>query len=166
MVEKHLSDKESTVAVEQQNRNIDIWEKVYHTDARVSAMETELGNVTAGVVRIEAHLLNKPEINVTAWIGVVLTGLGLMVGMLFGMVNYVDIKQQPIIDSLAARDVLLKEYQDFRKDTAYEHGRQDALNASMKESVDLNRTRLHAVEKEVNRIDSEGSKVWARDRGQ
>ena len=100
----------------------EIWEKVYHTDARVTAMEGQLTDLSHGVNRIEAHLLNKPPVNVAAWVAVVLTFVAMVVGLVWGMTNYIELTLGPtrIAMSNVIREVA--DLEAFQHETHYEIG--------------------------------------------
>ena len=139
----------------------DLWEKVYHTDARVSAMESELSNVAAVTARIEHHLLNKPPVNFAAWVGIGITILSLAVAGLFGISQYIQLTLQPIQQALLSSEAVNAEYQQFRQQTAYELGVAETERKFLHKEIDHDHEQLHALRDNISRIDSEGSRVWA-----
>lgn len=167
-------------------KDSDIWEKVYHTDARVTAMEGQLSDVSGAVSRIEQHLLNKPEPNVTAWIGIAFGVLTFIVGLLWVVVQYVHLNNEPIQETMAARGEVLQEYTEFKHQTHYEFGgihewkaaydtrlvKDEAEFNSLKERIRVAETgaavtanRLQKVESEIDKIDLYGSRRWTQGEG-
>lgn len=166
----------------------DIWEKVYHTDSRVSAMETKVGAIESqvntighGVERIEASLMNKPEPNYSAWIGGAITILGGLLAVIFGIVQYVDLTLEPIYQRMSERQEPIDEFWMFKNEMHYEmgriHERWELVSAEMNEQdarIDeaennINTARISAagalqrleyVTAELNKIDLYGSRRW------
>lgn len=140
----------------------DILQKVYHTDARVTAMEGEIRSISGGLVRIENMLLNKPEPNVLGWLGAGFTFVGFVAALLFGVASYVDLTLSPIRGDVKARAEVVAEHHEFRREQAYDQGRTDEWRRQYEERVEHNHDRLHDIEDDISRIDSEGSRVWQR----
>jgi len=92
-----------------------IWEKVYHTDARVSAMEGQLSDLSAGVQRIESHLLNKPRENILSWVIAA-------AGALWGVAMYIDMSLEPIEDVQQRNMEVVTVFREFKEEVHYEMG--------------------------------------------
>ena len=107
----------------------DLREMVYHTDARVTAMEGQLNTVAQGQHRTESkldqlihHLNQPPNINWAAWVGVGISILVMVVGGTIGFTNYIHLTQTPIVvDTTYNRDKI-QELREFQRETHYEFG--------------------------------------------
>ena len=100
----------------------DLREMVYHTDARVTAMESQLTGLGHSMDRIEANLMNKPPFNAAPWVGIGLTIIMGITGMGFTALNYISLTQEPLEDvvrTLASKQALIE---DFRTQSHFEIG--------------------------------------------
>jgi hypothetical protein len=96
--------------------------KVHHTDARVSAIEREVGNLGDQLTRIEHFLMDKPTPNYAAWAGVLLTMVLMIGGALTAGAEYVDLQLQPVRAELLQQRENQKEFREFQAQTHYELG--------------------------------------------
>jgi len=92
---------------------------VYHTDARVTAMEGSLSSLTDGQLRQEQkidHLisnLNKPkDINWAGWAGLVLVVVLGAIGFTQRTQEFVALTLQPVNEEIAQNYVTVKEIQE------------------------------------------------------
>lgn len=99
-----------------------IWEKVLHTDARVTAMEGQLNDLSEGVARIEAYLLNRPAPNYLGWAAACLTGFSMLVGALWMVIQYVNLTQEPLRSDITHIEDRQNEFEEFKHQTHYEFG--------------------------------------------
>ena len=160
-------------------KDSDIWEKVYHTDARVTAMEGQLSDVNNAVSRIEQHLLNKPTPNVYSLGLTILLGCGTV---FFSLAQYVNLELAPIQDQINHRGGIISEFTAFKHQTHYEFGGLHEWKADhttelqhmddrMHQIEDRVRgteiqaattqNRLEKVEDEIDKIDTYGSRRWS-----
>jgi hypothetical protein len=98
-------------------------QKVYHTDARVTAMEGEMRVLSQGVSRIETMLLNKPGPNYLGWLGAGISIFTLCVGGVFGVAQYVELTLSPIRQDIAERESVIREFGQFKNEIHYELGK-------------------------------------------
>ena len=98
-----------------------VWEKVLHTDARVTAMEGQLNDLTTSMGRIESLLLNK-QIQPMAIVGIVLTALTLLAGLLFGVAQFISVALEPIANDVAEHRVAIDDISDFKELIQYKLG--------------------------------------------
>lgn len=140
--------------------------KVYHTDARVTAMEGEIRQLAGGVSRIENMLLNKPAPNILGWIGAGLVVVSMLAAGLFGIAQYIDLTQQDIRVDVNSRGTVIDEFRSFKEGTHYEMGRIHEWKEQQTRQQQHFDERMHQLESEINRIDSEGSRVWSRGQSQ
>lgn len=165
-------------------KNNDIWEKVYHTDARVTAMEGQLQELSNSMARIEGHLINKPEQSFSTYAGLFLSILTILGGLIWGMTNYIDLTLHPVrnnIENLIDKQAMFSE---FRYQTHYEFGMLHEWQKDTKGELLHNHERMHSaqeerisnsksirgleskvgdIEGEIVRIDSHGSRRWISD---
>jgi hypothetical protein len=99
-----------------------VWEKVMHTDARVTAMESQIQDVSSSVNRIENMLLNRQETSPIAWFGVIFSVLGLCGAMIWGMAQYVSLNQAPVVDQVNRNDAQIQKLEEWQNKTHYELG--------------------------------------------
>jgi hypothetical protein len=107
----------------------DLREMVYHTDARVTAMEGQLSAVATGQQRTESKLdhliqtLSQPEhVNWAAWVGVGVSVIVLLVGGTIGFTNYIALTQDPMLNEISYIIEKLGELREFQRETHYEFG--------------------------------------------
>lgn len=137
--------------------------KVYHTDARVTAMEGEIRQLSGGVSRIESMLLNKPAPNILGWVGAGLVVISMISAGLFAIAQYIDLTQQDIRVDVNSRGAVIDEFRSFKEGTHYEMGRIHEWKEQQLRQQQHFDERMHHLESEINRIDSEGSRVWSRE---
>lgn len=153
-------DKEQVVpeAIDQN----ELVKKVYHTDARVTAMEGEIRQLAGGVSRIESMLLNKPEPNVLGWVGAGMAAIGFIAALLFGVASYIDLRLTPLRDNVSSRGDMIAEYQQFRQREAYDQGKEDEWMRHYELRSKMHDDKFKELQEEIHRLDSEGSRVWER----
>lgn len=100
----------------------DLQSKVHHTDARVTAIEREVGSLGDQLTRIEHYLIDKPPVNYAAWVGVILTVILMFSGSLFAISEYVDLQLTPIRDELVAHERDVDKLREFQSQAHYEFG--------------------------------------------
>jgi hypothetical protein len=98
-----------------------VWEKVMHTDARVTAMEGQMHDMGNAVSRIETLLLNKQP-QPTALIGILFTALTLLAAMLFGMAQYTSLALVPITNDVAEHRMSIDDMSEFKEEMQYKLG--------------------------------------------
>ena len=140
---------------ESKHNNEDIWKKVYDTDARVSSIEGQVKDVSMSVGRIEQHLLNKPPVNITAWVSVVIGLITLFGGTVLALVNYVDLTLVPVRAELVQHDTALKQYNEFKHQTHYEIGKIHQWSEA--ETLGAYPDRIRELEKSVSRLEAPNS---------
>lgn len=114
-------------------KDSDIWEKVYHTDARVTAMEGQLSDVSGAVSRIEQHLLNKPTPNIQSLALTIVLGCATL---FFSLAQYVNLELTPIQNQIESRSDALQDFQDFKHQTHYEFGRLHEWKEQSEKKID------------------------------
>jgi len=105
-----------------QKERDELLEKVYHTDSRVTAIESQMSGVVASQARIEGALVNRqtsPSTLVTMIVG----ALTLMGGMVFGVFQMTTLSQQPIVDDVAEHRVNINKLTENDRELVYEMGR-------------------------------------------
>ncbi len=111
----------------------EIWQQVYRTESRVSAIEQQVSDIGTAVSRIEQHILNRPAFNVLGWTGVGITVLSLIGAALFAVVNYVTLMMDPVKQDIVKNESLIEsrfeklydeldELEEFKHQTHYEFG--------------------------------------------
>ena len=110
-----------------------VWEKVLHTDARVTAMEGQMQDMTSSMHRIESLLLNR-QTPTTAIIGITLTALTLLAGLLFGMAQFTSVALQPVADDVAEHRISINDIQDFKEDMQYKLGALEEWQSNISQS--------------------------------
>jgi hypothetical protein len=113
------------VAVKVKGRKVvgteDLREKVYHTDARVTAMESQITDMNQSMGRIENLLLNR-QTNPIALVGITLSALTLLAGMMFGIAQFTQLALRPIEEDVAEHRKSLDEISDFKESIQYKMG--------------------------------------------
>ena len=111
------------------SKTTDLRDMVYHTDARVTAMEGQLTGLGQAMNRIEAHMMNKPPFNAAPWISIGLVILFAGIGGMFTGMKYIQLTQEPLradIQDLRNEDRLERDreqrIEDFMKETHYQVG--------------------------------------------
>lgn len=125
--------------------NAEILEKVYHTDARVSAMESQMADMSHSMGRIESLLLNR-QTNPLSIVGIMLTALTLLGGLLFGMAQIMHLTMAPVSDDVAEHREALDSFVAFKENTQYKFG---ALEEWQKSETN----RLNRISGRVDDID-------------
>ena len=115
--------------------NNDLREMVYHTDARVTAMEGQMHNIAANQTKDSQKLdnlvnvLNQPRnVNYAAWVGVGLTAVALLVGGTIGMVNYMQLTQDPLAERVVGNTIDIDDLHEFQRATHYRFGEYEKLD--------------------------------------
>ena len=159
--------------------NADLREMVYHTDARVTAMEGQLSDMGNAMNRIEQHLLNKPP---TFNLGNIMALLGFAATVMIGGAAYLDTQLNHIRDDIVENDSEIHDINEFRHQTHYEmsnlhhlmsqwehfdelmHKRDDRINQieNMVERAEISRKATGDYAKETRGILSEhlGTHTW------
>lgn len=148
--------------------------KVYHTDARVTAMEGQLSSITAGMGRIEAKMMEQPETNYLSWFLAI-------AAVMFGVAQYVELVNDPIRALMAQRNEPIVDFREFKQETHYEMGKihewkntydWDKGRAEDRAAVEAERLReaeaaiaslnqkVEDNERQLKDIDSLGSRRW------
>jgi chaperonin cofactor prefoldin len=148
-----MTDYKETYEVEEKR----VWEKVMHTDARVTAMESQIKDVSSSVSRIENLLINKQETSPLAWFGVIFSVLTLVGGLVWGMTQYMALQLDPIEDDLQARDAIVQAYYEFKNQTHYEMGQIHAYRKAGEKEIDHLHERYHDLQDRVNRLEHKGT---------
>lgn len=75
--------------------------KLYTHEGRIKASEQDIQQVVANIDRIEGHLLkgSNKQINYAPIVSAVVGFLGVMGTAVFGIMNYVDLQLQHVMDS-------------------------------------------------------------------
>jgi len=137
MVAKSEIKKERRVVEEKASGSIvrkdDLWEKIYHTDARVSAMESQMQDMGGSINRIESMLLNK-QTPPLAIIGVMLTALTLLAGLLFGMSQITQASIAPLADDVAEHRIALDKLSSFEADMQYKLGALEEWQSNLRKN--------------------------------
>jgi chaperonin cofactor prefoldin len=134
-----------------------VWEKVMHTDARVTAMESQIKDVSISVNRIETMLLNKQETSPLAWFGVIFSVLTLVGGLVWTMTQYMALQLDPIEADLKSRDAVVQAYYEFKNQTHYEMGQIHAYRDAGEKEIDHLHERYHNLQDRVNRLEHNGT---------
>ena len=115
--------------------NNDLREMVYHTDARVTAMEGQMHNIAANQTKDSQKLdnlvnvLNQPRnVNYAAWVGVGLTAVALLIGGTIGMVNYMQLTQDPLAKRVVGNTTDINDLHEFQRATHYRFGEYEKLD--------------------------------------
>lgn len=167
--------------VKDQKEEKAIWEKIYHTDARLTAMEGQMTDLSDGVKRIEQYLLHKDPPNTLGWLTAVGGGLVMLFTFVFGMVQYIDITLEPIEQLIESRQTIVEDFGSFKHEMHYEVGRlhenkelmrkeweemdsrldgaEDDI-AAVESKASTTRDRLERAENELEKIDLYGSRRW------
>ena len=103
--------------------NQDLREMVYHTDARVTAMEGQMSNIAANQAKDSQKLdnlisvLSQPKtVNYAAWVGVCLTVVAMLIGGSFGMVSYMKLTQTPIEKEMERMWETIEDQEDISRE--------------------------------------------------
>lgn len=170
----------------------DLREMVYHTDARVTAMEGQLDSIAHSLSRTDTkidqviHAINAPkDIN---WVGIGALCISMIVAMFGGargMVEYVTITQAPILSTLDEHSDVLSHLREFQQQTHYEFGQFSTKAGQLEKEVERLWAHIHKQEDvdtvqnekiakaEISRramgdyirqIDELGSRRWVGDR--
>lgn len=131
----------------------DLREMVYHTDARVTAMEGQISTIGQNQLRSEQKIdnlityLNQPKhINWAAWVGVGLTAIIMMVGGLFGVAQYVALVNEPQIQDIHYNRDQMQDYRAFQREMHYEVGRTVENEQHFQSEIDKLWDHIHALE--------------------
>jgi len=115
--------------------NNDLREMVYHTDARVTAMESQMSNIAANQAKDSQKLdnlisvLNQPKnVNYAAWVGVGLTTVALLIGGTIGMVNYMRLTQDPLEKIVDGNTTDIDDLHEFQRATHYRFGEYEKVD--------------------------------------
>ena len=107
----------------------DLREMVYHTDARVTAMEGQITTIGNNQLRSEQkidqliNVINSPrQVNWAAWAGVCLTIIIMIVGGLFGVAQYVALVNEPQVQDINYNRTSIGEMKEWQNQTHYEFG--------------------------------------------
>jgi hypothetical protein len=114
-----IRNDEVREAVDQQ----ELVKKVYHTDARVTAMEGEIRQLAGGVSRIETLLLNKQETSPLQWFGIIFSVLTLVGALVWGGGEYIEARLGIIRSEQALQHRSIDKLQDAQLEYQYELGR-------------------------------------------
>ena len=127
--------------------NNEIWEKVYHTDARVTAMESQLSDLNNSMGRIESLLLNR-QTSPMSIVGIMLTALTFLGGLLFGMSQFTHLTLLPISDDVAEHRVAIDRFSEYKEEMGYKLGALEEWQVST--IADIDRIR-EGIEESCNR---------------
>lgn len=115
--------------------NNDLREMVYHTDARVTAMEGQMSNIATNQAKDSQKLdnlvnaLNQPRnVNYAAWVGVGLTAVALLIGGTIGMVNYITLTQDPLSDIVVGNTTDIDGLHEFQRATHHRFGEYEKMD--------------------------------------
>lgn len=132
--------------------NDDLKEMVYHTDARVTAMEGQISNLAVSQQRSEGKLdqlittMSQPRtINWAAWVGVGLTSVAMLIAGSFGIVSYTTLASAPLEQDVAQNREATEVLQTFQNQTHYEFG----VFHTQTEDLPLLRERIRALEQKA-----------------
>ena len=131
----------------------DLREMVYHTDARVTAMEGQLASVASSQSRTESKLdqlinsLHQPKnVNYAAWVGVCLSLIAMLVGGTLTFTNYVKLTQDPIVIDADYNRHQINELREFQRQTHYEFGLLSQSKEIMEVEIERLWAHIHALE--------------------
>lgn len=142
----------------------DLKEMVYHTDARVTAMEGRLGTIDSNQQRQEAkldtliHHLNQPRnVNWAGWGGL---GLGVLLA-LFGaakfMVEYTSLTDVPIQKDIAVLRSSDSVFSEFQRATHYRFGEFDMLTKTIQSDQKHKDDLYHKLDDRVRELESKAA---------
>lgn len=169
----------------------DLREMVYHTDARVTAMEGQVNTLVLSHNRTEGKIdqlisnLNQPKhVNWAAWVGVALTFMAMSIGGLYGISQYITLTQAPIIEEVAYQRDITQTIRGFQRETHYEVGvqhtknewykleierlwehihKQEEVDSDLRDRVARAEVSRKAIGDYVRQIDELGSRRWMND---
>jgi hypothetical protein len=146
------------------SKHNDLATMVYHTDARVTAMEGQLTGLGQSMSRIEAHMMDKPPFNAAPWIGIGLTILFAGIGGMFTGMKYIQLTQEPLrvdIQELWSADRLEREREqkvmEFIKQTHYEFGRITEWKDGHIDASNNHDSRFHSLEEKVGALQEQSA---------
>lgn len=120
---------------------------IYHTDGRVSAVESKLDAQGQQLNRIEAAVLNKPP----AWNNSNVMALALVVGsFLVGITGYVSMQLSPVNQAIVEFKEIANESLQFQKQTHYEFGRLSEWKEEHVEAFKHHDELYHELERRVD----------------
>jgi len=144
--------------------NTDLREMVYHTDARVTAMEGQMSNIAANQAKDSQKLdnlisaLNQPRhVNYAAWVGVGLTAVALLIGGTIGMVNYMSLTQDPLEKIVDGNTTDIDDLHEFQRATHYRFGEREIQDGKIDSEISRLWEHIHKQEE----IDREHDKKLA-----
>ena len=120
-------------------------EMVYHTDARVTAMEQQLMGLGNALSRIEAHMMNKPPMPVAPWVAIGLTVLALAVGSLYGILEVVELSMVPVREEIRDNTSTIHHLTEFQTQTHFEVGKTEAREEAQQEELLNLRNHVHEL---------------------
>lgn len=169
----------------------DLREMVYHTDARVTAMEGQLAGIASQLNRTDSKMdqvinaINQPkDVN---WLGIGSLGLSLIVSLFGGaafVVRYTGLTQEPIVDKVGEIAAVLSDQSKFQMQTHYEVGRfsakddehsseiarlwdhihkQELVDGEQNDRLARSEVARKAIGDYVRQIDELGSRRWMND---
>lgn len=104
-------------------------EMVYHTDARVTAMEGSLSSLAANQQRTESKIdqvittLTQPKnVNWAAWVGICISVLVTLVAGTIGFTQYISLTQEPIKKEVEYNRDQTNDARRFQREAHYEFG--------------------------------------------
>ena len=107
----------------------DLREMVYHTDARVTAMEGQITTIGHNQLRSEQKLdqlissINTPkQVNYAAWVGVGLTTLAMVLAGAFGLGSYISLVNEPQMIDIANNNEAIDDLGVWQHQSHYEFG--------------------------------------------
>ncbi len=124
--------------------------KIYHTDGRVSAIESKIDTLASGQLRIENALLNKPP----AWNNTTIMGLVIGVGaFLVGITGYVDLQLSPVKEILVHDAEWKVDKDEFQRATHYRYGEMDAYVRNDNERFRHHDDQFHSLDGRVRSLE-------------
>ncbi len=118
--------------------NRDIQEMVYHTDARVTAMEGRIGGMDQKLDTLISSITTPKEQHMAAWVMAGLMFLGMIIAGALGLGQYISLVNEPAHQDIEHLSEKLGELSTWQHQTHYEFGVIHTENeGSIKDRSDL-----------------------------
>lgn len=144
----------------------DLREMVYHTDARVTALDGKLNYVVNSsdqlAVEVRGFIAqqSKPkDVNYAAWTGVFLTLIALLIGGTIGFSNYVTLTQAPLKELTEKNTTRVAGLRTFQQQTHYELGVVHEHRKTSDSEIALLREKMDKVVAEQAKAEAERSET-------
>jgi hypothetical protein len=131
----------------------DLREMVYHTDARVTAMEGKINYVADGqdklAMEVRSFISTQTQprnTNYAAWVGVFLSGVVMLIGGTLGLTRVFTLAQEPLLQDVATNSKYVDALKVWQNQTHYEFGVQHENNATQTSEIDRLWEHIHKQE--------------------